>query len=50
MHRLVHAEATLLSADPHSHEAYESQLSTTWKHDSFVAPLDSRMGELTEGR
>ncbi len=40
----------LLSADPHSHEAYESQLSTTWKHDSFVAPLDSRSGELTEGR
>ena len=40
----------ILSADPHSHEAYDSHLSTTWKHDSFVAPLDSRMGELTEGR
>lgn len=36
----------ILSADPHSHDAYESQLSTTWKHDSFVAPLDSRSGEL----
>ena len=36
----------LLSADPHSHEDYESQLSTSWKHDSFVAPLDSRAGEL----
>ncbi|MBI2744594.1 MAG: hypothetical protein HYX45_03330 [Burkholderiales bacterium] len=40
----------LMSTDPHSHDAYESQLSTTWKHDSFVAPLDSRTGELTEGR
>jgi len=40
----------LMSADPHSHDAYESQLSTTWKHDSFVAPLDSRSAELTEGR
>jgi len=39
----------LLSADPHNHEAYESQLSTSWKQDSFVAPLDSRAGELTEG-
>jgi hypothetical protein len=36
----------LLSSDPHSQEAYESHLSTTWKHDSFVAPLDSRAGEL----
>jgi hypothetical protein len=36
----------LLSADPQNHEAYESQLSTSWKHDSFVAPLDSRSGEL----
>ncbi len=36
----------ILSADPHSNDAYESQLSTTWKHDSFVTPLDSRTGEL----
>lgn len=36
----------LLSADPHSHESYESQLSTNWEHDSFVAPLDSRRAEL----
>lgn len=36
----------LFSGDPHSHEDYESQLSTGWKHDSFVAPLDSRRGEL----
>lgn len=40
----------LMSTDPQSHEAYESQLSTSWKHDSFVAPLDSRVGELTESR
>lgn len=40
----------LFTADPHSHEAYESQLSTTWKNDSFVAPLDSRSSELTVGR
>jgi len=36
----------LLSQDPHGHDDYESQLTTTWKHDSFVAPLDSRAGEL----
>lgn len=36
----------ILSADPHSHDDYESQLTTTWKNDSFVAPLDSRAGEL----
>lgn len=30
----------LYSSDPHSHEAYESQLSTNWKQDSFTAPLD----------
>jgi hypothetical protein len=35
-----------LSADPHSHEAYESQLSTSWQENSFVAPLDSRGAEL----
>ncbi len=40
----------ITSHDPHNHEAYESQLSTSWRHDSFVAPLDSRAGELTEGR
>lgn len=40
----------ILSNDPHSDEAYEIQLSTTWKDDSFVAPLDSRSGELTQGR
>jgi hypothetical protein len=36
----------LMGDEPHSHDAYESELSTTWKHDSFVAPLDSRAGEL----
>lgn len=36
----------LLSADPHHIEDYDSHLSTTWKHDSFVAPLDSRAGDL----
>lgn len=36
----------LMSADPRSHEDYESELSTGWRHDSFVAPLDSRAGEL----
>jgi hypothetical protein len=36
----------LLSSDPHSHEAYESQLSTSWQQNSFVAPLDSRGAEL----
>lgn len=40
----------LISTDPHGQEAYESQLSTSWRHDSFVAPLDSRVGELTEER
>lgn len=35
-----------MSADPRSHEDYESELSTGWRHDSFVAPLDSRAGEL----
>ena len=35
-----------MSTDPQSHEDYESQLSTSWKNDSFVAPLDSRAGEL----
>jgi hypothetical protein len=35
-----------LSSDPHSHEAYESQLSTSWQENSFVAPLDSRRAEL----
>ena len=36
----------LMSADPQSHEDYESHLSTGWRQDSFVAPLDSRAGEL----
>lgn len=36
----------LYSEEPRSHEAYESELSTNWKQDSFVAPLDSRKGEL----
>ncbi len=36
----------ILSADPQSQESYESQLSTNWRHDSFVAPLDSRRSEL----
>ena len=36
----------ILSADPHSHESYDSHLSSSWKQDSFVAPLDSRAGEL----
>lgn len=27
-------------------EHHDSQLSTTWRHDSFVAPLDSRSGDL----
>lgn len=36
----------LMSADPRSHEDYESELSTSWKQDSFVVPLDSRAGEL----
>jgi hypothetical protein len=39
-----------LSSDPHSHEAYESQLSTSWQHNSFVAPLDSRGAELDSRR
>jgi hypothetical protein len=34
------------SSDPRSHEAYESQLSTSWQHNSFIAPLDSRGAEL----
>lgn len=35
-----------LSSDPHSHEAYDSHLSTSWQQNSFVAPLDSRSAEL----
>lgn len=35
-----------LSSEPHSHDAYESQLSTSWQQNSFVAPLDSRAAEL----
>jgi hypothetical protein len=35
-----------LSTEPHSHDAYESQLSTSWQHNSFVTPLDSRRSEL----
>jgi len=34
------------SSDPHSHEAYYSELSTSWQQNSFVAPLDSRSAEL----
>jgi len=29
-----------------SHDPYESQLSTSWGHDSFVSPLDSRYIDL----
>lgn len=36
----------LLPPDPHSPQDDDSELSTSWRHDSFVAPLDSRMGEL----
>lgn len=36
----------ILSSEPQSHEDYDSHLTTSWKQDSFVAPLDSRMGEL----
>lgn len=36
----------LMSTDPRSQDDDDSELSTSWKHDSFVAPLDSRMGEL----
>jgi hypothetical protein len=36
----------VLSSDPHGHDAYDSQLSTSWQHNSFVAPLDSRGAEL----
>jgi len=36
----------ILAADPQGQENYESQLSTGWQHNSFVAPLDSRAGEL----
>jgi hypothetical protein len=28
--------------DTSNHDAYESQLSTSWEHDSFVSPQDSR--------
>lgn len=35
-----------LSSDPCSQMDYESQLSTSWQHNSFVAPLDSRRAEL----
>jgi hypothetical protein len=35
-----------LANEPHSHESYESQLTTTWQQNSFVAPLDSRGAEL----
>jgi hypothetical protein len=43
---LARIEAAL-SHDPHSHEAYESHLSTSWQQNSFVAPLDSRGAELS---
>jgi hypothetical protein len=43
---LARLEAAL-SSDPRSHEAYESQLSTSWQHNSFVAPLDSRGAQLS---
>ena len=36
------AKIDALSAPPANPEVYESQLSTTWKNDSFMAPLDSR--------
>lgn len=36
----------LLSSEPQSHDDYESQLSTSWRQDSFVAPLDSRAAAL----
>lgn len=39
-----------LSSEPHSHESYESQLSTSWQQNSFVAPLDSRGAELNSQR
>lgn len=35
-----------LSAPPAQSEGYESQLSTHWKTDSFIAPLDSRRTSL----
>jgi hypothetical protein len=44
---LARLEAAL-SPDPRSHEGYESQLTTSWQENSFVAPLDSRRAELRE--
>lgn len=40
------AKIDALSAPPANSEGYESQLSTTWKNDSFMAPLDSRRSSL----
>jgi len=37
---------SVVVTDAPGHEALDSQLSTGWRHDSFVAPLDSRAGEL----
>jgi len=34
------------ATDAPGHEEFDSHLSTGWRHDSFVAPLDSRAGEL----
>ncbi len=36
----------ILSGEAPSQDSYDSLLSTNWRHDSFVAPLDSRRSEL----
>jgi hypothetical protein len=43
----LHRQRVASSATDHaSLDHYDSHLTTTWKTDSFVAPLDSRRGEL----